>query len=169
MKGSRAACFDVYYYKDYAKACCIVFDTGPDEQIVSRYSAMVNQVDDYIPGEFNKRELPCLLGVYEKVEEDLDLAIVDGFVLLGKGKMGLGGHLFEALDRRIPVIGVAKTFFRGSKNYIEVYRGNSTRPLYVSSAGVDLDDAAVFIKNLKGKNRLPDILKRVDRLTRSGL
>lgn len=110
-----------------------------------------------------------MLGVYEKVEEDLDLAIVDGFVLLGKGKMGLGGHLFEALDRRIPVIGVAKTFFRGSKNYIEVYRGNSTRPLYVSSAGVDLDDAAVFIKNLKGKNRLPDILKRVDRLTRSGL
>lgn len=169
MDDCRAGCFDVYYYEGYAKACCIVFESGPAERVISLYSELVRPIRDYFPGKFYKRELPCILKVYEKVEENLDLLIIDGFVLLGKDEKGLGGYLFESLDGKIPVIGVAKTFFRGSSNYMEVYRGNSSKPLFVSSLGVDLDAAAAFIKNLKGDNRLPDILKRVDRLTRSDL
>lgn len=166
MKTQKMACFDVYYYRNYAKACCLVFEVEPRERILSRYSVAVKPVQDYIPGKFYRRELPCILKVYERVHEDLSLALVDGFVFLESNKKGLGGYLFEALHRRIPVIGVAKTFFKGCRNYSAVYRGESRKPLFVSSVGVDLQYAAALIKNLEGGGRLPRILKEVDRLTR---
>lgn len=166
MKKHIIACFDVYYYQNSAQACCIVFETKPNERIISQYGAVVKSVDDYVPGEFYRRELPCLLSVYKKVEEDIDLAIVDGFVWLGNGKKGLGGYFFEALNNKVPVIGVAKTFYQGCRDYREVYRGKSSKPLFISSTGIDLDYAADLIKNLKGENRLPNVLKKVDGLTR---
>ncbi len=167
MDYKRIACFDVYYYEDYAKACSVVFHQLPQaEKIISEYCEIIRQINDYIPGEFYKRELPCILRVYSLVKEDIDLAIVDGFVMLGQGKKGLGGYLFEALEKNIPVIGVAKTYFKGSEDYVEVCRGISKNPLYVSSIGVDLGYAAELIKTLEGKNRIPDVLKRVDNLTR---
>lgn len=60
-------------------------------------------------GEFYKRELSCILAILE----DIDLAtisciIIDGFVVLDDaGKHGLGGHLYEQLDPKVPVIGFA--------------------------------------------------------------
>lgn len=169
MNDGRAVCFDVYYYGDHARACCLVFETKPAEAIIARYSAVVKPVSDYFPGKFYRRELPCILRVYERIEEEPDLAIVDGYVSLGEGEKGLGGYLFEALDGRIAVIGVAKTLFRRSRDHAEVYRGGSQKPLYVSTIGVDLDDAAAFIENLAGKYRIPDILREVDRLSRAEL
>lgn len=138
-----------------------------EEKIVSHYVETIGKVNDYVPGEFYKRELPCLLKVYGKVKEEISLAIVDGYVWLEVGKKGLGGYFFEALCKKTPVIGVAKTFFKGCRDYIEVYRGQSNRPLFVSSAGIGLAHAAELIKNLKGENRLPEMLKKVDLLTRS--
>lgn len=164
------ACFDVYYYKEHARAaraCCVVFEVVPCERVISGYCTAVETVGEYIPGEFYKRELPCLLQVYEKVAEKIDLIIVDSFVMLGNGKKGLGGHLFTALHKKIPVIGVAKSFFKGCRDYVRLYRGKSSRPLYVSSIGIDLNMSAELIKNLAGGNRIPEMLKRVDRLTRS--
>ena len=164
----KIACFDVYYYQDRARACCLVFETEPRERIISRYSAKVGPVADYIPGEFYRRELPCILSVYEEVKEEIDLALVDGFVFLENGNKGLGGYLFEALHKKIPVIGVAKTFFKGCRDYSRVYRGKSKRPLFVSSVGIDLPAAAALVENMEGGGRLPDVLKKVDRLTRCG-
>lgn len=166
MNYIKIACFDVYYYEDYAKACCVVFKIEPLEKIVSKYCETIQSVDEYISGEFYKRELPCLLKVYEKIKEDIDLIIVDSFVLLKEGKKGLGAHLFNALDRKTPVIGVAKSFFEGCTDYVEIYRGQSSRPLYISSVGISLNDSAELIKSLNGKNRIPDVLKMVDQLTR---
>lgn len=166
MDYKRIACFDVYYYEDYAKACSVVFQPARGEKIISEYCEIIRQINDYIPGEFYKRELPCILRVYSLIKEDIDLAIVDGFVMLEQGKKGLGGYLFEALGKKIPVVGVAKTYFMGSEDYVKVYRGISKNSLYISSIGVDLDYAAELIKTLEGKNRIPDVLKRVDSLTR---
>lgn len=168
MKTSKIACFDVYYYENQAKACCLVFEIEPRERVISRYSAEVKPVVDYIPGEFYRRELPCILRVYERVNEEIGLALVDGFVFLENGKRGLGGHLFEALHKKIPVIGVAKTFFKGCRDYTKVYRGESKNPLFVSSIGIEPPSAARLIRNLEGGGRLPDVLKEVDHLTRSG-
>lgn len=166
MSNGKIACFDVYYYEDHAMACGVVFENEPTEKIIAEYHETVKPVNEYIPGEFYKRELPCLLKVYEAIREDIGLIIVDSFVMLGDGKKGLGGYLYEALDKKIPVVGVAKTFYKDCVNYVEVCRGESKKPLYVSSIGIDLNYSAELIKNLNGKNRIPDVLKRVDQLSR---
>ncbi len=166
MDSGRIACFDVYYHPGYARACSIVFQTAPCEKVISSYCALIKQVHAYVPGEFYKRELPCLLQVFALIEEEINLIIIDGYVVLGSGRKGLGGYLFEALDKKIPVIGVAKTFFTGCVDLIEVYRGSGNRPLYVSSIGIDLELSAKLISNLQGNYRIPEVLKTVDRLSR---
>ncbi len=167
MKYLNVACLDVYYYENHAKSCCIVFENGNVERIISEYCEIVTPIHEYIPGEFYKRELPCLLRVIEKVQETIDLLIIDSFVWLGNGKKGLGVYLFEVLEKKIPVIGVAKTYFKDCNEYLEVYRGRSNKPLYISSIGIDLNDSAKLVKSLKGDHRIPDLLKRVDQLTRN--
>lgn len=166
MNEYKIACFDVYYYESYAKACCIVFVSSSEEEIICEHCRTVEPINDYVSGEFYKRELPCILSVYNFIKMDIDIIIIDGFVMLDKGKKGLGAYLYDSLNRRTPVIGVAKTLFSECESYSEVYRGISKKPLYVSSIGIDLKFSSNLIKNLKGKNRTPDVLKRVDQLTR---
>ncbi len=167
MNVHKTACFDVYYHGNSAKASCIVFQTGDEEKIISRYDEIIGHTNEYISGEFYKRELPCILKVYKKIREKIGLIMVDSFVMLENGKKGLGGYLYYSLDEKIPVIGVAKTFYKGSENYIEVYRGKSKRPLFVSSIGIGQDYAGDLVKSLKGENRIPDVLKAVDHQSRS--
>ncbi|MGI5823483.1 MAG: endonuclease V [Dethiobacteria bacterium] len=162
----KIACFDVYYFEDYAQACSIVFQIAPSEKIISKYCIAVKTFNAYVPGEFYKRELPCLLQVYGCIKEKIDIIVVDGYTLLGGGKKGLGAYFYAALGKKIPVIGVAKTYFHGCVNCIKVYRGKSLKPLYVSSVGLDPYFAAKLIGNLQGKYRIPEVLKEVDRLSR---
>lgn len=73
----------------------------------------------------------------------------------------------KALHQKIPVIGVAKTPFLSNKETVQqVLRGQSNNPLYVSAIGMDLNEAALLVKNMKGDFRMPDILKAVDKLTK---
>jgi deoxyribonuclease V len=90
--------------------------------------------------------------------------LIDGYVMLGD-RPGLGQHLFEFLSGKIPVIGVAKSKFGGS-SALEVFRGVSKRPLYVTSAGVDPHEASERIRLMYGAHRVPVLLKRVDLLAR---
>ncbi|MEO0447815.1 MAG: endonuclease V, partial [Verrucomicrobiota bacterium] len=123
----------------------------------------------YQPGEFYRRELPCLLAAIEAVSCPVEALIIDGYVWLDGGKPGLGAHLHRSLDEKVPVIGVAKNPFSQASDVELVYRGTSKRPLYVSAAGVDLRQAAQTIYRMHGEHRLPTLLKRVDRLCRDGL
>jgi len=84
-----------------------------------------------------------------------------------KGKPGLGEYLFDALGGKIVVVGVAKTFFVGAPAR-EVLRGGSKLPLYVSAAGMDVEDAADSVARMHGGYRIPTMLKRVDRVARGG-
>jgi deoxyribonuclease V len=90
---------------------------------------------------------------------------VDGYVLLGPNRPGLGARLFEALGNSIPVIGVAKTYFQGSRA-ASVRRPGSDRPLFVTAVGVDLGLAAEQIARMHGPFRIPTLLRRVDQLAR---
>jgi deoxyribonuclease V len=92
---------------------------------------------------------------------------VDGYVGLD-GKPGLGRHLFDHLSQQVPVIGVAKTRCRGAPA-IEVCRGSSQSPLYVSAVGTDVDGAAARVRRMHGPYRIPTLLKRVDRIARAGI
>ena len=161
---------DVHYESERAKAAAIFFEKWSDE--TAKYSATLSTKisSTYIPGEFYKRELPCILELLDQVDLDpIKCIIIDGYVHLNdNGKLGLGGHLFKALNGMIPVIGVAKRSFKSNKKYVhEILRGNSTKPLYISSKGIDLKAAANNITSMTGNYRIPDLLKAVDKLSRS--
>jgi deoxyribonuclease V len=127
-------------------------------------TALVSGVAPYRPGEFYRRELPPLRAVIPASAE-LALIVVDGYVDLDPdGRPGLGAHVHEAFG--VPVIGVAKTAFAAATHAAQVYRGQSARPLYVTAAGMTIADAAALVAGMAGKFRIPDALKRVDRLAR---
>jgi deoxyribonuclease V len=161
------ACVDVDYRADEAVAACIVFDDWRAAQGVGEVVERVSPVAPYEPGKFYRRELPCLLAVLSKVGQPLETIVVDSYVWLhDEQSPGLGGHLFEALQQRVPIIGVAKTQFLSAGAAQPVLRGNSKRPLFVTAAGVDLPTACRHIQRMHGNFRIPTLLKRVDQLCR---
>ena len=77
-------------------------------------------------------------------------------------------YLYQALDHKIPIIGVAKRAFHANKEtVIEVLRGISNNPLHVSAIGMDLDSAAQFIQDMHGEHRHPTLLKTLDAFTKT--
>ena len=61
---------------------------------------------------------------------------------------------------------MAKTAFLGASHAARVQRGGSSRPLYVTAAGMTVAEAAVLVREMAGYFRLPDALKLADRLAR---
>ncbi|MBO0843346.1 MAG: hypothetical protein J2O46_09180, partial [Nocardioides sp.] len=123
----------------------------------------------YRPGVFFERELPPLRAVLAGVRP-LDLLIIDGYVDLDPaGRPGLGAHVHDAGLAPV-VVGVAKTAFRTATHAVEVVRGaTAAKPLWVTAAGIPLSDAARLVADMPGPYRLPDALRRVDRLARGAV
>jgi deoxyribonuclease V len=119
----------------------------------------------YVPGEFYKRELPCIQTVLA-LATPLDLLVVDGYATLDPhGRPGLGAR--AAATFGVPVIGVAKTPYRTATHAVAVPRGAATRPLYVTAAGgLDPAEAGRIVAAMAGPHRVPTVLKRVDDLAR---
>ncbi|WP_254614119.1 endonuclease V [Myxococcus sp. CA056] len=160
------ACVDVDYRDDVTVAACVVFRDWADASEAAHHVDRGPPAAAYEPGQFYRRELPHLLRVLALVPEPLEAIIVDGYVWLGQDKPGLGAHLYEALGRAVPVIGVAKTSFHSSDVALPVLRGQSQRPLFVSAVGLGSATAAGFVQRMHGPSRLPTLLGRVDRLCR---
>ena len=162
------AALDVHYEEDaVASAAAVIFrnysDALPDDTIIH----LVYGVEEYISGAFYKRELPCLMEVIQRIKIPLTEIIIDGYVTHRDGP-GLGQHLYMEMGSRIPVIGVAKNRYTGTKT-VEVLRGKSRNPLFITSAGISPLKAAERIKRMHGLYRIPTLLKLVDRLARDSL
>lgn len=156
---------DVAYKKEAAIVGGVFFSEWTDEKPLKEMLISCSIPSNYMPGEFYRRELPCIAALLEQVHEDLDCIVIDGFVYLGREKEpGLGKHLHDMLDQKIAVIGVAKTPFKDTPESCEVLRGKSGNPLYVTAEGIKDDRAKLLIKNMHGPDRIPTLLKYVDRL-----
>ena len=158
---------DIYYHEKGATCIGVLFeweDAKPRKVI----RAYVDEVEEYVPGEFYKRELPCVLAVIYQVKQcKVDCILLDSYVQPGAGQKGLGEYVYEAMDEQYPVIGVAKRGFYNNADYVrEVRRGESENPLYVSVVGCDIDGAAECILNMYGEHRIPTILQQVDKIGR---
>ena len=161
------ACIDVGYSETEARAACVVIGNWGDSQSTSEHIATIRDVQDYQPGEFYLRELPCIEAVLAKLDHAPSFIVVDGYVWLDdQDRKGLGAYLFEALEEKVPVIGVAKNPFRRSAHATHLRRGESDRPLYITAAGIELTLATDYITQMHGPFREPTILKRVDQLSR---
>jgi deoxyribonuclease V len=164
------AFLDVGYRAHGARAACLLAGDWCAETAMHSQTIDIDVVAEYLPGQFYLRELPCLLKVLEGLPLAPTLLVIDGYVWLdAAGRAGLGAHLYEALGHSMPVVGVAKTAFAGaleSDHVAKVMRGTSRRPLLVTAAGVDVSDAAEWVKGMSGKHRIPTLLAAVDRLSR---
>jgi deoxyribonuclease V len=162
------ACLDVAYTGDVGRAACVPLKEWTDASPNEEHVAEVVGVADYEPGQFYRRELPCLLAVLGRLAVAPAVIVIDGYVWLGDGVPGLGGHLHSALGGTAAVIGVAKTCFLSAPG-MPVLRGSSRRPLFVTAAGIDVAEAAHHIETMHGPYRIPTALKRVDQLCRGRL
>jgi len=161
------AAVDVYYSENSeAVAAAVVFRSFSDCEPHSVHIKKIHRVEEYVPGQFYKRELPCIMSVLQQIKEEIDVIIIDGYVDPGNNP-GLGRYLWELLERKIPVIGVAKSYYRGT-HAVRVLRGRSRQPLYVTSAGMETAEAAAHVEKMAGKFRIPDLLKLADHISRTG-
>ncbi|QZT37190.1 endonuclease V [Halosquirtibacter xylanolyticus] len=161
--------FDTYYFEDKAKTVCVAFEQWKDEKPIEIYEEIISGVEEYEPGAFYKRELPCIMSLLQKIAiVKIDCIVVDGFVVLDDlGKNGLGGYLYELLEEKIPIVGVAKSGFRDNqKHVLKLYRGGSVKPLFITAKGVNLDKAFDCIASMHGKYRNPTILQILDTKTK---
>ncbi|RQX83021.1 endonuclease V [Burkholderia anthina] len=161
---------DVSYSADSAYAAGIVIESWESSVVAERLTATVDGLQGYIPGKFYLRELPCIVELLKHVEHPLECIVVDGYVTLGADERpGLGMRLWQHLHGKVPVIGVAKTKFVGTPKNAEILRGGSSRPLFVTAVGIDLESAKSNIVKMVGKFRIPDLIKAADRLSRDSV
>ena len=158
---------DVDYRTVGAVAAGVLFAQWADSKPLNELRVPVSQVEAYKPGEFYKRELPCIMSILNTFTTLPEFMIIDGHVYLDRdGKGGLGKHLFDAIGRKSVVIGVAKSRFKDTPKEAELFRAGSRRALYVTAAGTDISTAKQNISQMHGPYRLPTLLKHVDRLSR---
>ena len=162
---------DVDYKETGARAACVLTDAWEDETPRSTYVRDIEAVEPYEPGNFYRRELPCIVSVLHLLPSLPETVVVDGYVWLSSiDRPGLGAHLYEALGRSTPVVGIAKTAFKGAEScasVVRVVRGTSRNPLFVTAVGIDLEVAAQKVRRMAGRHRIPEILRMTDRLCRS--
>jgi deoxyribonuclease V len=148
------------------RAAILLAEHWSDEKAKWMSVVDVEDVATYQPGEFFRRELPCLQKALASALHAPAVIVIDGYVWLDRaGRPGLGAKLFHALGETTPIIGVAKTRFHEAPG-IEVYRSGSSKPLIVTAAGCDESEAAKRIRTMHGPFRIPTLLKTVDQLAR---
>ena len=171
------ACVDVDYRDDATVAGCVLFQSWADHSPAEQLLAFEGPAKPYFPGQFYLRELPPIVAVLGQVKVRPEVIIVDGYVWLDQGRMGLGAHLYSELENKVPVIGVAKNPWQGQVSHdekneyrvIEVSRGGSKRPLFVTAAGTDVQMAARNVEVMHGSFRIPTLLSAVNSLVRSAV
>lgn len=102
-----------------------------------------------------------ILVLLSLIERDIDTIIIDGYVDL-ESKPGMGKILWERLSQQIPVVGIAKSPHLGAPHCL-IHRHGAKKPLYISTAGIGLTDAALKVLSMAGKQRIPNVLKKIDR------
>jgi deoxyribonuclease V len=156
---------DVHYLDGgMARAAAVAAGERTFSRVAWTRALVVPTGAPYVPGQLYLRELPPLRAVIP-AGGGVSLIVVDGYVDLDPdGRPGLGARVHAEFG--VPVIGVAKTAFRGASHAAAVLRGGSSRPLHVTAAGMSVGEAAGVVGEMAGRFRLPDALKLVDRLAR---
>ncbi|MBK8015145.1 MAG: endonuclease V [Deltaproteobacteria bacterium] len=159
---------DVHYTGSTAHAAAVGFDEWQSDKCIASYTAMESPVAEYEPGKFCVRELSPLLKVIRQIDSNITTYVIDGYCHLSSDLApGLGAYLHEALAEPTAIVGIAKNRYRQTQHAIEVFRGKSRRPLFVTSIGIEYDVAGRCVQSMTGQFRVPEMLKAVDRLARA--
>ena len=162
------ACFDVHYTDERVCAAAVVFNDWTVQTPIEKFAIPCNTPNEYVAGEFFKRELGPLQTVIAKIKHPIQTFVIDAYCHLDSdGLPGLGAQLHRELPDDAVVVGIAKNRFRQTNHAVEIFRGDSLRGLFVTSIGIDYKTAAEHIKSMHGDHRIPTLLKTVDQLSRN--
>src|SRR5690625_4806822 len=168
-------------------AAAAVMLAAPGWQVVDSATVESRSQFPYVPGLFAFREAPPLLEAVAQLTTAPDVFVCDGFGRAHPRRFGLACHVGLALDR--PVLGVGKTPFVGRAQRPEPERGSwsplidggetvgrclrtrtGVKPVYVTVGHrVDLVSAAELTLRLAPQYRLPEPIRRADRICRDRL
>jgi deoxyribonuclease V len=158
--------------------------TYPDLNLVEEAALEGPCPFPYIPGLLSFREAPIIIEVWKKLTRRPEVLLVDGQGIAHPRGQGVATHLGLLLD--IPTIGVAKSrlvgegeepapeagaasplYFEGQVVGCILRSRTGVRPIYVSPGHrVDLTDCRTLVLGCVKKYRLPEPLRRADRLSR---
>ena len=162
------AAVDVHYREESATTALVEFSDFSSRSIIRSFVQECEVPAPYIPGKLYQRELPCILKILKHSNRTYKRIVIDGFVFLRNPIIyGLGGYLAKALDYKTIIIGVAKNHFNLADRFVEVKRGRSSKPLYVSAFNMEPETAGSVIKDMYGNYRSPYILKITDQLSKN--
>lgn len=173
---------DVHYdeVNNSAHIAGIITDDWISDKIISIYEIDKNGIDcAYIPGQFYKREMPCLIELWNSLSEydksNIDTIIVDGFYDIWNGSKGLGHHFKDWLTANgynKEVVGIAKNPCRETNKFtLPVYRTEESKTskcrsaLWVNGSKME-NDYQSKVLSMHGKYRIPTLIKAVDKLSR---
>lgn len=158
---------DVHYHDRRAHVAGVAFARWSSPRPLAVYGSDLNAVPAYVSGEFYKRELPGILTLLRDHGLSPATIVIDGYVYLdGVSTPGLGSHLFDALNGRVRIVGVAKRPLSGIGGRHAILRGSSSRPLFVTAQGMPLARARQCILSMHGDYRIPTLLKIADQASR---
>ena len=138
----------------------------------------------YVPGYLSFREIPMLIPLFERIDDRIDLIIVDGVGIAHPRRLGLASHL--GLLYNMPSIGSAKSRLignyrePGSKkgDYSELFykdeligsvlrSKDNCKPLFISPGNkCSIADARTIIAGLCFKYRVCEPIRRVDAISK---
>ncbi|MEM2018011.1 MAG: endonuclease V [Candidatus Pacearchaeota archaeon] len=121
----------------------------------------------YIPGYRAFRELPVMLDVYEKLQEQADVFFILGHGIAHPRGLGIASHFGVMINK--PTIGIAKNLIIGEEQNNKIFHGKKivaeklqtkegAKPIYVSVGNmISLDSAVELVKRLTRKpHKLPE-------------
>ncbi|MGY6629917.1 MAG: deoxyribonuclease V [Wenzhouxiangella sp.] len=153
----------------------------PDLVVIDEVVVEQATVLPYIPGLLSFRELPAILSALARLPRP-DLVLCDGQGLAHPRRFGVACHL--GVETGLPAIGVGKSRLCGQHEEPALARGASSalmdkgepigtvlrtrqgvRPVYVSIGHkIDLDRACELVLACAPRFRLPEPIRRADRL-----
>lgn len=164
------ACLDVQYQDGSACAAAVLYNTWQDQEALAIHTAISHGHGGYQPGKFFERELGPLTALITGLPQPPAILVIDAYCTLSEdGSPGLGAYLRDALESKPAIIGVAKSRFARATHAVEVLRGTSSRPLFITALGMTGDIAADHIRAMHGPYRLPNLIKLADQTARAGL
>lgn len=158
---------DIHYTQNSGFAAGVTFEDWQSQNASGEFFNRTDKIENYVSGEFYRRELPCILNLLNEHHLQPSTIIVDGYVFLDNHqKPGLGKRLHDALENDIAIIGVAKKEIVGISEDTKIYRGKSQQPLFITTTEKNLTHAKNNIVNMFGEYRIPYLLKQADQLSR---
>ncbi|KIX85369.1 endonuclease V [candidate division TM6 bacterium JCVI TM6SC1] len=164
----------------------VVVLTYPDLHVVEEQVHEDVLLMPYIPGLLSFRELPCILGAFEKLVRIPDLIMVDGMGIAHPRRLGIACHL--GLWLNIPTIGCGKSILAGKydHNALSEEKGSCTplisrgtiigqvvrtrtkvAPLFISSGHlISLKTSVEYVLACATKYRLPEPTRLADKLSK---